>query len=246
MRVPMGRTLPAAFLIENIMHTVHHMMLSMSARYNCVDDSLEGNMSIMSEIIDVSAVVALFMAMNGIQFGLAFALIGLLAVVVLNMWLGAKIATAKPSTCYLMLGFESVYTGALLGGTLQAYSPGAAFVAFLGTAVFFGGLVISGWITKKGMTRVGSVCSTALIVLIIVEIIMLFIGAPGIWMLLSAISIIIFAGLTLWDAQKLRGLTNDGSVLSENMSTFLALELYLDFVNLFMNILQLLGGRNRD
>lgn len=41
-------------VIENIMHTVHHMMLSMSARYNCVDDSLEGNMSIMSEIIDVS------------------------------------------------------------------------------------------------------------------------------------------------------------------------------------------------
>lgn len=67
----------------------------------------------------ISAVVALFMAMNGIQFGLAFALIGLLAVVVLNMWLGAKIATAKPSTCYLMLGFESVYTGALLGGTSQ-------------------------------------------------------------------------------------------------------------------------------
>ena len=54
MRIPMGRTLPAACLIENIMHTVHHMMLSMSARYNCVDDSLEGNMSIMSEIIDVS------------------------------------------------------------------------------------------------------------------------------------------------------------------------------------------------
>ena len=50
------------------------------------------------------------------------------------------------------------------------------------------------------------------------------------------------AGLTLWDAQKLRGLTDDGSVLSENMSTFLALELYLDFVNMFMNILQLLGG----
>lgn len=194
----------------------------------------------------ISAVVALFMAMKGIQFGLAFALIGLLAVVVLNMWLGAKIATAKPSTCYLMLGFESVYTGALLGGTLQAYSPGAAFVAFLVTAVFFGGLVISGWITKKDMTRVGSVCSTALIVLIIVEIIMLFIGTPGIWMLLSAVSIIIFAGLTLWDAQKLRGLTNDGSVLSENMSTFLALELYLDFVNMFMNILQLLGGCSRD
>ena len=194
----------------------------------------------------ISAVVALFMAMKGIQFGLAFALIGLLAVVVLNMWLGAKIATAKPSACYLMLGFESVYTGALLGGTLQAYSPGAAFVAFLVTAVFFGGLVISGWITKKDMTRVGSVCSTALIVLIIVEIIMLFIGTPGIWMLLSAVSIIIFAGLTLWDAQKLRGLTNDGSVLSENMSTFLALELYLDFVNMFMNILQLLGGSNRD
>lgn len=194
----------------------------------------------------ISAVVALFMAMNGIQFGLAFALIGLLAVVVLNMWLGSKIATAKPSACYLMLGFESVYTGALLGGTLQAYSPGAAFVAFLVTAVFFAGLMISGWITRKDMARVGSVCSTALIVLIIVEIIMLFIGTPGIWMLLSAVSIIIFAGLTLWDAQKLRGLADDGSVLSENMSTFLALELYLDFVNLFMNILQLLGGSSRN
>lgn len=194
----------------------------------------------------ISAVVALCMTMNGIQFGLAFALIGLLAVVVLNMWLVSKIATAKPSTCYIMLGFESVYIGALLGGTLQAYSPGAAFVAFLATAVFFGGLVISGWITKKDMARVGSVCSTALIVLIIVEIIMLFIGTPGIWMLLSAVSIIIFAGLTLWDAQKLRGLTDDGSVLSENMSTFLALELYLDFVNLFMNILQLLGGSSRN
>lgn len=54
------------------------------------------------------------------------------------------------------------------------------------------------------------------------------------------------AGLTLCDAQKLRGLTNDGSVLSENMSTFLALELYLDFVNMFMNILQLLGGCSLD
>lgn len=192
----------------------------------------------------LSAIMAGIMITQGWVMNIYVALVGLLIIVAVNWVLGSKIQTASPISCYLMLGFEALYMGALVGGTLQYYSPMSGIVAFIVSAVYFGGLCIAGWITKKDMTRIGNICMVALVCLIIAEVILMFIHVPALTMVCAAVSLLIFAGLTAKDAQDLRRLRDDGSRTAENASTFLALSLYLDFVNIFVNILQLIGDRN--
>lgn len=189
----------------------------------------------------ISAVTAFAMLAAGLKMNIYVCLIGLLVVMAVNWWLGSKTATASPISCYAMLAFESIYMGALIGGTLQYYAPGTALVAFIVSAVYFGGLCIAGWVTKKDLTRIGNICMVALLCLIVCEVILMFIHAPVLWMVVSAVSLVIFAGLTAKDAQGLKNLIDDGSRAAENISTFMALQLYLDFINIFINILQLLG-----
>ena len=189
-----------------------------------------------------SGLAAWFMLAQGIDLALGPSIIGLLIVVVLNVWMVSKIETMNPLALYGMLAFESVYMGALLGGVLQYYEPGTILVAFIVSAIYFAALMLVGLTTHKDLTRVGTVASIALIVLIVVEIVLLFINAPALWMIASAVSLIIFAGLTAYDAQKMKYVKYDGSTSTENLTTMLALNLYLDFVNIFVNMLEIMGG----
>jgi FtsH-binding integral membrane protein len=194
----------------------------------------------------VSAVTAGIMAFYGLTLNIFATLIGLMIIVVLNMVLGTKIKTMNPMALYAMLGFESLYMGALIGGVVQQYSSAAVMVSFIVAATYFIVLMLIGLTTKKDLTKIGTLSGVALIVLIIVEVIMMFFNVPVLWMIASGISLIIFAGLTAYDAQKLKLIEYDGSVSAENMTTMIALNLYLDFVNIFMNLLQLLGGGSRN
>jgi FtsH-binding integral membrane protein len=111
----------------------------------------------------------------------------------------------------------------------------------MGAAVLFGTMSFYGYFTKRDLTSVGQFMFVGLIAIIIASIVNIFIGSTAFQMAISAIGIIVFLGLTAYDTQKIRSLVsvdNDGK--AEVMG---ALSLYLDFINLFLMLLQLFGGR---
>ena len=122
------------------------------------------------------------------------------------------------------------------------YSMGSIFTAFMGGAVLFGTMSIYGYFTKKDLTSVGSFMFVGLIAIVIASIINIFIGSTVLQMVISALAIIIFMGLTAYDTQNIRQIvSNDSDTGREEVLG--ALSLYLNFINLFLSLLQLFGDR---
>jgi len=121
------------------------------------------------------------------------------------------------------------------------YNLGSIVSAFMAAAILFGVMSFYGYFTKKDLSSLGSLLFVGLIAIIIASIVNIFIGSTVFQMVISAIAIIVFLGLTAYDTQTIRNLVsvdNDGK--AEVMG---ALTLYLDFINLFLSLLQLFGGK---
>jgi FtsH-binding integral membrane protein len=121
------------------------------------------------------------------------------------------------------------------------YNMGSIVSAFMSAAVLFGVMSSYGYFTKKNLDSVGQFMFIGLIAIIIASIINIFIGSTVMQMVISAIAVIVFLGLTAYDTQKIREIVsvdNDGK--AEVMG---ALTLYLDFINIFLSLLQLFGDK---
>ena len=125
------------------------------------------------------------------------------------------------------------------------YSIGSIFTAFMGAAVLFATMSIYGYFTKQDLTSVGSFLFVGLIAIIIASIVNIFIGSTAFQMAISAIAIVIFLGLTAYDTQQIREMVSQDTDTgpAEIMG---ALTLYLDFINLFLSLLQLFGTKKDD
>jgi FtsH-binding integral membrane protein len=122
------------------------------------------------------------------------------------------------------------------------YTMGSIFTAFMGAGVLFGTMSIYGYFTKKDLSSMGQLMFVGLIAIIIASIINIFIGSTVMQMVISAIAVIVFLGLTAYDTQKIREIvTVSGDTGKEEVMG--ALTLYLDFINLFLSLLQLFGNR---
>ena len=122
------------------------------------------------------------------------------------------------------------------------YTMGSIFTSFMGAGVLFGTMSLYGYFTKKDLTSVGQFMFVGLIAIIIASIINIFIGSTVMQMVISAIAIIIFLGLTAYDTQKIRQIVSV-STDTGKAEVMGALTLYLDFINLFLHLLQLFGNR---
>jgi FtsH-binding integral membrane protein len=121
------------------------------------------------------------------------------------------------------------------------YTTASIVNAFLGAAVLFGVMSFYGYFTKQSLDSVGKYLMVGLIAIIIVSIINIFIGSSTLQMFVSAAAVLIFLGLTAYDTQKIREqIMESSSPATEAMG---ALTLYLDFINLFLSLLHLFGGR---
>jgi FtsH-binding integral membrane protein len=139
-----------------------------------------------------------------------------------------------------LLGFAAVM-GLSMATIFVVYTVGSIVSAFMGASVLFGTMSFYGYFTKRNLDSVGRFMFVGLIAIIIASVINLFIGSSVAQMVISAIAIIVFLGLTAYDTQKIReqvSYSNDGR--AEVMG---ALTLYLDFINLFIHLLQLFGNR---
>ena len=119
------------------------------------------------------------------------------------------------------------------------YTMGSIVSAFMGAGVLFGVMSGYGYFTKKDLSGVGQFMIIGLIAIIIASIINIFIGSTVMQMVISALAIIIFLGLTAYDTQRIRELVSYDNTGREEVIG--ALTLYMDFINLFINLLQLFG-----
>jgi FtsH-binding integral membrane protein len=121
------------------------------------------------------------------------------------------------------------------------YAMSSIFTAFMGAAVLFGVMSFYGYFTKRSLESMGSFLFVGLIAIIIASLINIFVGSTVMQMVISAIAILIFLGFTAYDTQQIReavSVEGDDAVAVEVLG---ALNLYLDFINLFINLLQLIG-----
>ena len=121
------------------------------------------------------------------------------------------------------------------------FTMGSIVSAFMGAAILFGVMSGYGYFTKRSLDSLGKFMIVGLIAIIIASIVNIFIGSTVMQMVISALAIIIFLGLTAYDTQKIREeLSIQASDVAEVRG---ALTLYMDFINLFINLLQLFGDR---
>ncbi len=121
------------------------------------------------------------------------------------------------------------------------FAMGSIVSAFMGAAILFGVMSGYGYFTKQSLDSMGKFMIVGLIAICIASIVNIFIGSTVMQMVISALAIIIFLGLTAYDTQKIREeLSTETSDVAEVRG---ALTLYMDFINLFLNLLQLFGDR---
>ena len=189
-----------------------------------------------------SLLVASSPALMAVLFGTGLKWVIMFAplIAILGMSLGYE-RMSKNTIQILLYGF-AVLMGLSFATIFVVYQIGSIVTAFMGAAVLFGTLSFYGYFTKKDLSSWGTFLLVGLIALIITSIVNIFIGSSVLAMTLSAIAILIFLGLTAYDTQRIREMVtyeNDGK--AEVMG---ALSLYLNFINIFLNLLQLFGNKN--
>jgi uncharacterized protein len=139
----------------------------------------------------------------------------------------------------------SIVNGISFSLIFQVYHIGSIAKVFLSTTALFAVMAIAGYTTKTDLTKLGSILMIGVIGIVIASLINLFLGSAKMDYIISILGVIIFTGLTAYDVQKIKNMgqeAGDASNISK-MGIMGALTLYLDFINLFMFLLRLFGGR---
>ncbi len=141
----------------------------------------------------------------------------------------------------------SALMGTFLSSIFLAYKMTAIVATFFITAGTFGAMSVYGYFTKSDLTKMGSFLMMALFGLIIAMVVNIFLKSGTMDYVISIIGVLIFTGLTAWDTQQVKQLAaaNLEPSLADKLATMGAMNLYLDFINLFLFILRIFGG-NRD
>ena len=174
-----------------------------------------------------------------------------LAEVVVVIALSAGVRKFNAGVAALLFTLFALLNGVTLSWIFVFYNPAVIAKAFCSASLTFGFMGIVGYTTKKDLSSVGSLCGMGLIGLIIASIINFFWYNSTADLIISCIGVLIFVGLTAWDVQKLKlmalELSAAGSPAREvkKYAILGALELYLDFINLFLFMLRLFGGGRR-
>lgn len=176
-------------------------------------------------------------------------MVALIAEFALVMVLSAAFQKLSAATATLgFLGYSAL-NGVTLSLIFLSYSMNSIGQVFFITAGMFGGLALFGTVTKKNLSGVGSFVGMGLWGLIIVGLVNMFVQSEAISMGLGVVGVVVFAGLTAYHAQSIRSMAYQSTVsgYSEDEANkgaiFGALMLYLNFINLFLSLLRLFGGR---
>jgi hypothetical protein len=164
----------------------------------------------------------------------------------LVIFLSARVDKMSKNTAIGSFLLFSFVNGLTLSVILMRYTEESIYSTFVITALTFGALSFYGFITKKSLGAIGSFMMMGLFGVIIASLVNMFMQSSALNFAISLIGVIVFAGLTAWDTQKLKEMY-EVQFMGEDIATkgaiIGALTLYLDFINLFLFMLRLLGGR---
>jgi FtsH-binding integral membrane protein len=205
----------------------------------------------MTLALAVSAIAAFYTASSetlirfiyGTRWGIWALLIAEIALVV---YLSARLNKISFATGAVVFGIYSLLNGVTLSSILLAYSAGTVYTAFLSTALTFGVMSLIGYTTKKDLTSIGSFLMMALVGLIIASLVNLFLRNSMMDTIITYLGLFLFIGLTAYDTQKIKqaiSMQGQWGIDVRKIALIGALSLYLDFINLFLNIVRLLGDR---
>jgi FtsH-binding integral membrane protein len=150
------------------------------------------------------------------------------------------------TTATLMFVAYSVVNGAVLSSIFLIYTMNSIGQVFFITAATFGVMAFIGYTTKTDLTSMGKILFMALIGIIIATVVNIFVGSTGLQTVVSYLGVLIFVGLTAYDSQKIKRMLYDYEGNDEGgqkLALVGALTLYLDFINLFIYLLRILGSR---
>ncbi|MGC1856080.1 MAG: Bax inhibitor-1/YccA family protein, partial [Pseudolabrys sp.] len=133
----------------------------------------------------------------------------------------------------------------MLSSVFLTYTHGSIARTFFISAASFGALSLYGYTTQRDLSPIGSFLTMGLFGLILAMLVNMFLKSSGLDFAISAIGVLIFAGLTAWDTQKIKEMysVNDDGTVAGRKAVMGALTLYLDFINLFLFLLRFLGDR---
>lgn len=181
-------------------------------------------------------------AQNSIMFwGILIAELGLV------MYMSARINRISFTTATLLFIAYSVLNGVTMSILFMVYTLSSIATTFFVTAGTFGAMALFGYVTKKDLTRIGSLCIMGVIGLIIASVVNLFLQNSMMDMIISYVGVLLFVGLTAYDSQKIKQLLGGDDIevneRTQKIALMGALTLYLDFINLFIYLLRILGDR---
>lgn len=165
-------------------------------------------------------------------------------IAIFGVTIGLNSNPPRPVALTMLHGFAALM-GLSFATIFVIYKAGSIVTAFMGASVLFGVMSFYGYFTKKSLDSFGKYLFVALIAIIIASIINIFIGSTVMQMVISAIAIVVFLGLTAYDTQQIREALSTETA-SGTQEIVGALTLYLDFINLFINLLQLFGLKKDD
>lgn len=250
-----------ALVFQFICHTIDFMENAKASRYYGPDSIALGRSRFMSRVylwmsggVFVTAAVAYYVASSETLlmaiFGNRMVFFGLIiGELVAVIALSAAINRMSLATATFMYFLYAALTGTTLAAIFIVYTQESIATVFAATACAFGGLSIIGYTTKRDLGPLGAFCGMALFGLIGYGILSFFIPSllsDSAMMLYSGAGVLLFAGLTAYDTQKIRMMyqpSADGTEAMAKGAIIGALALYLDFINLFLSLLRLFGRR---
>ncbi|MGM4894959.1 Bax inhibitor-1/YccA family protein [Tardiphaga sp. 839_C3_N1_4] len=172
----------------------------------------------------------------------------ILAPLVMVFAISFGINRLKPATAQLLFWAFAALMGISLSSIFLVYTHTSIVRVFFITAASFGALSLYGYTTKRDMTGMGSFLLMGLFGIIIASVVNIFVASSMLQFIVSVVGVLIFAGLTAYDTQRLKndyiyGYASQGGDIAERAAITGALSLYLNFINLFTLLLQLLGQR---
>jgi FtsH-binding integral membrane protein len=178
-------------------------------------------------------------------FGGPMAIVLFLGTLGLVFFLSFRINKLQPSTALALFLVYAGLLGLMLSSVFLAYTGASITRTFFISAASFGALSLYGYTTQRSLSAMGSFLMMGLFGLILAMLVNMFLKSTGLDFAISAIGVLIFAGLTAWDTQRIKEMydvQDDGSVAGRK-AVMGALALYLDFINLFLFLLRFMGDR---
>jgi uncharacterized protein len=199
----------------------------------------------MAVVTDASGAITGFTPLGQFLFGGMFMWVLMLAPLALVFFISFRIQSLDAGTARLLFFTYAALLGISLATIFIAYTIGSIARVFFISAAAFGALSLYGYTTKRNLSAIGSFLVMGLFGVILAMLVNLFLKSSALDFAISVVGVLVFAGLTAWDTQKIKEMYNasDDDQSAGRKAVMGALSLYLDFINLFLMLLRLFGSR---